>query len=141
MSDDSTKANMVKEEFLMRAGGVKIAAYRVRPPGNRLASTLQFHMTFGDTVMAVIPEALAASFCAFVADHETNSAKLGAGEAIWSDCPGVSGRPLGTSTLYRRSDGKLEYQIWKGEAVLALLPESAAKLFVQMVQPLCSVTA
>ena len=58
----------VRREALMRAGPIEIGAYRVRDPQTDEWSSLQFHMTFGDVIIAVASEEAAKLFCRYVTD-------------------------------------------------------------------------
>lgn len=52
----------VRQEYVMHGGKFKIAAYRVRDFETREWSSIQFHMTCGDIVVAVMPESFAKLF-------------------------------------------------------------------------------
>ncbi|OWZ90444.1 hypothetical protein B9J07_28070 [Sinorhizobium sp. LM21] len=56
----------------MRAGPLKIAAYQVRDPETGAFSKNQFHMTYDNTVMAVLDESSAKLFASFITDFQTN---------------------------------------------------------------------
>lgn len=58
--------DMVKRESVLVAGSLKIAAYRVRDPETLEWSKLQFHMTYDNLVLAVMPEEAARLFASFV---------------------------------------------------------------------------
>jgi hypothetical protein len=58
--------DIVRREAMIRANGMKIAAYRVFDPELGKHSKLQFHMTTGDTVMAIMGEEAAKMFSWFV---------------------------------------------------------------------------
>jgi len=62
------KNDMVRREAALIAGPLKVAAYRVRDPETLQWSNLQFHMTFNNTVMAVMGESGAELFANFVRD-------------------------------------------------------------------------
>jgi hypothetical protein len=65
------KRDIVKREAVLAAGGLKLAAYRVRHPETGEWSDLQYHMTYGDTIMALMGEESAKLFARFVTDHGT----------------------------------------------------------------------
>lgn len=50
------------------AGPIKLGAYRVRDPETDEWSKLQFHLTYDNTVMAVMEESAAKMFSKFVTD-------------------------------------------------------------------------
>lgn len=60
------KLNVIQQPHLLRAGPLKLAAYRVRDLETGEWSKLQFHMTYDNTVMAVMEESAATLFANFV---------------------------------------------------------------------------
>lgn len=60
------KRDRVKQEGMMRAGTLKIAAYRVRDPETDEWSPIQFHMTYDNTVMCMLSEQSAKLLGTFV---------------------------------------------------------------------------
>lgn len=62
------KKGIVLQPHVLRAGSLKLAAYRVRDLESGNFSKLQFHMTYDNTVMAVMEEEAAKLFCKFVHD-------------------------------------------------------------------------
>ncbi len=56
----------VKREAVILAGGLKAAAYRVQDPETGEWSSLQFHMTCNNTVLAIMGEETAKLFAQFV---------------------------------------------------------------------------
>lgn len=62
------KNDIVRREAMLQADGLKIAAYRVRDTDTGEFSSLQFHMTYNNTVMAVMGEEAAKLFAQFVGD-------------------------------------------------------------------------
>lgn len=69
MSDKANsydKADMVRREAVILAGPLKVAAYRVRDPETGEFGSRQFHMTYDNTVMAVMGEEAAKLFVRFV---------------------------------------------------------------------------
>lgn len=66
MKNNYDTLDRVKRELVLTAGGLKFAAYRVRDPDTDEWSTLQFHMTYENTVMAMMGEASAKLFAEFV---------------------------------------------------------------------------
>lgn len=60
------RRDRVKREATMRAGALKIAAYRVRDPETDEWSPIQFHMTYDNCVMGMLSEASAKLFSNFV---------------------------------------------------------------------------
>lgn len=58
--------NIVYREGALHANGLKLAAYRVRDIKTGELSSLQFHATYGDTVLAVMGEEMAKLFSKFV---------------------------------------------------------------------------
>lgn len=71
MSDNKyDKDDRVRREKVLTAGPLKLAAYRVRDPETNEWSALQYHMTYDNTVMAVMGEEAAKLFARFVNDEE-----------------------------------------------------------------------
>ncbi len=64
------KRDMVSREQAMIAGPIKIASYRVRDPETLEWSSRQYHLTFDNTVMAVMGEEAAKLFIRFVQGHD-----------------------------------------------------------------------
>ena len=62
------KNDMISRESVIVAGAFKIAAYRLRDPETMEWGALQFHMTYDNTVMAVMGEEAAKLFASFVED-------------------------------------------------------------------------
>ncbi len=60
--------DIVRSIGLMMAGGLRIAAYRVRDPETKAFGAVQFHMTYNNRVMALMSEEAAKVFCQFVKD-------------------------------------------------------------------------
>lgn len=60
------KVDMVRRQSVILAGPIKLASYQVRDPETLEFSKLQFHMTYDNTVMAVMGEEAAKCFCNFV---------------------------------------------------------------------------
>lgn len=60
------RTDMIRRESVLNAGPMKLAAYRVRDPVTDEFGSLQFHMTFDNTVLAVMGEAPARLFADFV---------------------------------------------------------------------------
>lgn len=58
--------NIVKREAALIAGPMKMAAYRVLDPETGEHSPLQFHLTYDNTVMAVLGEASARMLADFI---------------------------------------------------------------------------
>lgn len=67
MSTYDTK-DRVDRVAVIAAGPIKVAAYRVRDPQTNEWSPMQFHMTYDNTVMAVMGEQAAKLFSKFVND-------------------------------------------------------------------------
>ena len=65
-ADEAT--NNVRMEREVLAGGMKLGAYRVRDPATREYGPLQYHMTHGNSVVAVAGENAAKLFASFVFD-------------------------------------------------------------------------
>lgn len=89
------RTDMVRREAVLAAGPLKVAAYRVRDPEGGAFSGLQFHMTYDNTVMAVMGAAAAKLFARFVTD--TLAAPLspdGDGWISWAGtgCPVIGER-------------------------------------------------
>ena len=61
-------ADRVQKTHELRANGLKIAAYRVRDEETGLYGKLQFHMTWDNTVLAMMSEEAAKLFARFVRD-------------------------------------------------------------------------
>lgn len=68
MSNTYDKKDMVRCESVIIAGSMKVAAYRVRDPETMEWSSLQFHMTYDNHVMAMMGESSAELFSKFVTD-------------------------------------------------------------------------
>jgi hypothetical protein len=62
------KQDRVDRVGVIIAGPLKVGAYRVRDPQTDEWSALQFHMTYDNTVMAVMSKEAAKLFSKFVAD-------------------------------------------------------------------------
>lgn len=60
--------DMVRQVAMMRASPLKVAAYQVRDPETLEWSQIQFHMTYDNTVMAVMGTEGAKLFARFVND-------------------------------------------------------------------------
>lgn len=60
------RRDIIKREAVIIAEGLKVAAYRVRDPETQEWSTLQFHMTYNNNVMAVMSQESATLFARFV---------------------------------------------------------------------------
>lgn len=58
--------DIVRRESVIIAGPMKMASYRVRDPDTGEFSSLQFHLTYNNTVMAVMGEEAAKLFANFV---------------------------------------------------------------------------
>lgn len=69
-SNDYDHLDLVRREAVIIADGpgteLRLAAYRVRDPVTKEFGKLQFHMTYCNTVMAVMGEEAAKMFCNFV---------------------------------------------------------------------------
>jgi hypothetical protein len=63
------RKDMVKRCGMLRAGALLIAGYKVRDPETDAWSKLQIHMTYDNTVMAVMEEESAKLFTRFVQDN------------------------------------------------------------------------
>ncbi|RWO08250.1 hypothetical protein [Mesorhizobium sp.] len=70
MTNTYDRTDMVRREKAVIAGPLKIAAYRVRDPDTGEFSDLQYHMTFNNTVLAMMSEATAELFVGFVQDFK-----------------------------------------------------------------------
>lgn len=68
MANTYDKKDMVRREAVIIAGPMKIAAYRVCDPETLEWSSLQFHMTYDNHVMAVMGSSSAELFAKFVTD-------------------------------------------------------------------------
>lgn len=64
------KDDIIRREKVLIAGPIKIAAYRVRDPETGEFSKLQYHMTYDNTVMAVMGEEAAKLFIRFINDED-----------------------------------------------------------------------
>lgn len=60
------KNDIVRQVSLIRSGGLKLAAYRLKDLETGEFSKLQFHATWDNTVMAVMGEEAAKLFASFV---------------------------------------------------------------------------
>lgn len=69
MTNKYDERDIVKRESVLIAGGLKLAAYCVRNPETGEWSDLQFHMTYGDTIMALMGHESAKLFAKFVTDY------------------------------------------------------------------------
>jgi hypothetical protein len=67
MAEAYDKTDMIRRVGLMQANGLKLAAYTVRDLETGKHGALQFHMTYNNTVMAVMGEEAAKLFSTFVA--------------------------------------------------------------------------
>lgn len=63
------KLDMIRREAALIAGPLKLAAYRVKDPETGEFGKLQYHMTYDNTVMAVMSEEAAKLFAKFVTDN------------------------------------------------------------------------
>lgn len=64
------KTDMVRRESCLMAGPLKIAAYRVRDPDSNEFSERQYHMTWGNTIIAMMGTQAALLFARFVRESE-----------------------------------------------------------------------
>lgn len=62
------KNDVVRREAVIIAGAMKIGAYRIKALDTGEFGALQFHMTYDNTVMAVMGESAAKLFADFVKD-------------------------------------------------------------------------
>ena len=69
LADTYDKHDMVRREAVIRAGVMKVAAYRVRDPETGEFSPLQFHMTYDNTIIAMMGEEAAKLFATFVSQN------------------------------------------------------------------------
>lgn len=69
MSNTYDKTDRVRRKAAIIAGPMKIAAYTVADPETGEHGSLQFHMTYDNTVMAVMGESAAKLFAKFVNDN------------------------------------------------------------------------
>ncbi len=60
------RKNLVDSVMVMHAGALKMGAYRVRDPETDEWSPLQYHLTYDNTVLAVLSESSAKLFCTMV---------------------------------------------------------------------------
>ncbi len=79
-----TMVDNVHMAKMLRAGPLKLAAYRVCDPETGDWSSLQYHMTYDNTVMAVMSEESAKLFANFVtelreSDHDEETDGRGDG--------------------------------------------------------------
>lgn len=73
------KNDRVKRVKMLRAAAFKLAAYRIRDPETDEWSSLQYHMTYDNTVMAVMGEEAAKLFAKFVVeDAKATASESGA---------------------------------------------------------------
>lgn len=70
MKNTYDKDDMIRREKVLIAGPIKLAAYRVRDTETGEFSKLQYHMTYDNTVMAVMGEEAAKLFVQFVANED-----------------------------------------------------------------------
>lgn len=84
------RADMVDRRALLRAGGLKIGAYRVRDPETDEWGVLQFHMTYDNTVIAVASEEAAKLFARYVMDTLGREDASRASSATAADARGLS---------------------------------------------------
>lgn len=68
MTNTYDKFDRVQQQSVIRAGAMKLGAYRVRDPETDEWSALQFHMTYDNTVMAMMSESAAKLFAKFVTE-------------------------------------------------------------------------
>ena len=64
------RTDIVRQNAVMRAGPLKIAAYQVRDPETQEFSKVQFHMTYDNIVMAMLDESSAKLFAGFITDFQ-----------------------------------------------------------------------
>lgn len=64
--NDYDSRDRVRQLHMLRAGPLKFAAYQVRDPATNEWSNIQFHMTYDNTVMAVMEENSAKLFADMV---------------------------------------------------------------------------
>lgn len=62
------KLDRVKREAVVIAGPIKMAAYRVRDPETQEWSPLQFHLTYDNTIMAMLGENSGRMLAKFITD-------------------------------------------------------------------------
>jgi hypothetical protein len=73
MTNKYDKDDIVRREGVLIAGGIKLACYRVRDTDTGIWSGRQYHMTYGDTVIAVMGEESAKLFATFVEQQSNPS--------------------------------------------------------------------
>lgn len=59
------RTDVVRREKVLIAGPMKVGAYRVRDPETDEFGELQYHMTYGNTVMCVMPASAVRLLCSF----------------------------------------------------------------------------
>lgn len=75
MSENSyDRTDRVRREKAIIAEGLKLAAYRLRDPETDEFGSLQYHVTYNNTVVAVMGEEIANLFCKFVQDFKSAEA-------------------------------------------------------------------
>ena len=70
MENKYDKDDIIRREKVLIAGPIKLAAYRVRDSETGEFSKLQYHMTYDNTVMAVMGEEAAKLFVRFVNEED-----------------------------------------------------------------------
>jgi hypothetical protein len=75
------KFDNVRREHVLIGGGLKMAAYRARDPETGEFSSLQFHATFNNTVLALMSEESAKLFSLFVDQTMKGESMLPVAEA------------------------------------------------------------
>lgn len=80
MANSYDKNDIVHQNSVIHAGGLKMASYQVRDTETGELSKVQFHATFNNTVLAVMSEETAKLFCTFV--HMTLSPERAADPAV-----------------------------------------------------------
>lgn len=71
MTNTYDKTDTIRRDAVLIAGPIKIAAYRLRDLDTGEFGARQFHMTYDNTVLAVMPESAAKLFATFVQSNAT----------------------------------------------------------------------
>lgn len=130
-TDPYDSDGFVRRDSLLVAAGMKIASYRVRRPDYSYTSR-QFHFTWDNTVMAVLPESVALAFVQFFDDSRE------AREA--PDGLQIRTTPEMEFALERRKpslnypQGEPTYLIFYHEMALGVLGPEAAEMFCRQIR-------
>jgi len=119
------EANPVQLVFSSTAAGLSFAAYRVADVLDGVPSDIQFHLTYDNTIYALVPERIADKFCDFLDEVLGNNDFVESVTRVSADY---------SFLRYTLPNGQIEYQIRAGDIVLAVMLSGMARLFYTMVR-------